>query len=82
MNDDAGRRAAKAVELRGLRRWRKILLPTMSIAVVVQALAYHRLLTTGAGWGASILSTAIGVVAVAWTGLSQRRIQLLEDELE
>lgn len=66
-----------AVQLVELERWRRILVPVAAVAVVVQGVALHRLLTAGEDLGASVLATVVASLLVGWAFVTQRRIERL-----
>jgi hypothetical protein len=80
---EQGFRLAKlAIELRDARHLRNLLLAMLALSLAIQAYALRLLIVTNRGWLGSILSTGISVVLLAWAGLTQRKVQRLEDEVE
>ena len=54
----------------------------LACSLALQAYAYRLLVATNRGWLGSALATGISVVVLGWAGLTQRKVQRLEDEVE
>ena len=72
--------AVEGVELGAtLIEARRILVPMACVAVLVNGWAYLRVITENDGWGTSVLTTLVGFAFCAWAGVTQWRIERLED---
>lgn len=67
-----------AVKLEEHRRWRRVLVPVSGAAVILNGLAYHRVIVDGEGWEISLMMTLVGFALCAWTAITQRAIEAHE----
>lgn len=77
----SGDLAAQLVTLDRLRRDRRILVPLLALAIVIQGVALWKVITADVGWLASLIATPCATVLGILAGLTQRRIERLEDGL-
>lgn len=70
------------MELDRLQRDRRILVPMLVVAIVIESFALVEVLTNNTGWLASCIATVCTTVLGVLTGLTQVRIEGIEDELD